>query len=93
MALYEYACAECGSFEIALPIGTAPAAARCAACGAEAPRRFSPPSLTAPTASLRRAREGAERSAHEPAITGAPPPIQRGRPRRPNPLHAGLPRS
>ena len=92
MTLYEYTCARCGSFEIALPIGTAPAAARCAACGAEAPRRFSAPSLPASGASLRRAREAAERSAYEPVVTAGPPASPRVRPRPPNPLQARLPR-
>jgi putative FmdB family regulatory protein len=91
MAAYEYACGACGVFELSRPIGTAPSAATCPICGERSPRRLSMPALTAPRAPARRARELAERSAHEPDVTGRPPLPPRRR-QIANPLRAKLPR-
>jgi hypothetical protein len=75
-------------------MGEAASAETCPACGDAAQRVYTAPALTAPNAPLRRARDAADRSAHEPAVTtGGPPPQARPRPARPpNPLHAKLPR-
>jgi len=79
-------------FEAVRPIGVAAAQEHCPACGRDAARVFSPPVVTSPGSPLRRAREAADRSAHEPAVSGRPPspPRRRAGPR--NPLHAKLPR-
>ena len=91
MAQYDYVCGECGVFEAIRPVGAAAAQERCPACGRCAPRVFSPPALTSPRSPLSRARDAAERSAHEPGISGASPPSHRPA-RPPNPLQAKLPR-
>lgn len=92
VASYEYACERCGPFELERPIATAAAQEPCPRCGAVAPRRFTAPALTAPRAPRRRAREAADRSAHEPEVVAAPPPRPRAAPPPANPLHARLPR-
>jgi putative FmdB family regulatory protein len=43
VAIYEYRCERDGSFEITLPIGTAPASIACPQCADEAGRVFSTP--------------------------------------------------
>jgi len=90
MARYDYVCAECGIFETVRSIGTAAATERCPGCGRAASRVYSPPALISPGSPLRRAREAADRSAHEPVVTGAPPALPRTRTL--DPLHAKLPR-
>ena len=41
MALYEYACDECGDFLAKFPLGAAPRTEICAGCGQARPRRYS----------------------------------------------------
>jgi putative FmdB family regulatory protein len=92
VALYEYACRSCGPFEVRRALGSAPGEEACPRCGAPAARVFGAPAIASPGSPLARAREAAERSAHEPAVVrGAPPPDRRVR-RSANPLHANLPR-
>jgi putative FmdB family regulatory protein len=43
VAIYEYRCERDGSFEVTLPIGTAPASIACPECADEADRVFSTP--------------------------------------------------
>jgi putative FmdB family regulatory protein len=43
VAIYEYRCERDGSFEVTLPIGTAPASIACPECADEAGRVFSTP--------------------------------------------------
>lgn len=43
MAIYEYRCEADGTFELSLPIGTAPASVACPMCASEAGRVFSTP--------------------------------------------------
>jgi putative FmdB family regulatory protein len=91
VATYDYVCEECGVFEVVRQIGTAAAQERCPRCGCRAARVFSPPALTSPKSPLHRAREAADRSAHEPVVSRRPSsPPRRARPA--NPLHARLPR-
>ena len=45
MAIYEYRCQECGTFDVRHPIGEAPQEDTCGVCGRMAPRRYTPPSL------------------------------------------------
>ncbi|MEU8264242.1 zinc ribbon domain-containing protein [Micromonospora sp. NPDC048999] len=91
MATYEYRCRQDGSFDVALPIGTAGPSTRCPRCGTLAGRMFTPPRLTRTPVGLRAAMDRAERTAETPEVVGRPPG---GRPARrsTNPAHARLPR-
>ena len=92
MPAYDFECETCGAFELALAMSDAAAEADCPACGRRAARVFSAPMLTAPGSPVRRAREFAERSAHEPIVAARPPSATAVRRRAANPLHAKLPR-
>ncbi|MDQ3864775.1 MAG: zinc ribbon domain-containing protein [Actinomycetota bacterium] len=92
MALYDYLCKECGPFEVSRPLGTAGPREGCPICGRTAGRTYGPPAVTSPRSALNRAREAADRSAHEPRVLSGPPPRAARRPHSPNPLHAKLPR-
>ncbi|GAA2598577.1 MULTISPECIES: FmdB family zinc ribbon protein [Streptomyces] len=98
MARYDYACGHCGVFEVVRPIDAPAHEPTCVTCGAAATRVYAPPALTSPGSALRRARDAADASAHEPTVlhgTPAPPrgPARPARPARPpNPLHARLPK-
>ena len=92
MALYDYLCAECGPFEISLAFGTAGRRESCIICGRSAERTYNPPVVTSPRSALNRAKETADRSAHEPQIVTGPLPRTASRRRSPNPLHTKLPR-
>lgn len=92
MALFDYLCAECGPFEISRPIGTAESFEHCPACGHLAERTYSAPAVTSPGSALSRARDAAERSAHEPGVVNGTPPRTARQPKSTNPLHARLPR-
>ncbi|GAA4987732.1 putative FmdB family regulatory protein [Nonomuraea thailandensis] len=92
MATYAYHCADCGPFEVRRPIGTAGPAEPCAACGAPAPRRYTPPLLARTPAAEGRARQAQEAAAHEPQVVRHVP-AARSRPAPPpDPRWAGLPR-
>jgi putative FmdB family regulatory protein len=71
MPIYAYACADCGPFEAHRPASEAGAAGRCPSCGGEGRRVFTPPGLALLARPLRRALDGEERSAHEPAVVSA----------------------
>ncbi len=92
MARYDYMCRHCGVFEVTRPIDAPVGAQVCTTCGGTAMRVFSPPALTSPDSTLRRARDSAERSAHEPEVRTNLPARPRGTAHPPNPLHARLPR-
>lgn len=92
MALYDYLCVGCGPFEVRRPIGTAGTRESCPDCGRPAERKYGPPAVTSPRSALKRARETAERSAHEPEVLRGSPPRAVRRQRSPNPLHTKLPR-
>jgi putative FmdB family regulatory protein len=92
VALYNYLCVECGPFEVSLPIGTAGPDEGCPICGRPAGRKYTAPAVTSPRSALNRAREAADKSAHEPQILSGPPPRTASRRRSSNPLHAKLPR-
>ncbi|MEU3456759.1 zinc ribbon domain-containing protein [Micromonospora sp. NPDC006766] len=91
MATYEYRCRQDGSFDVALPIGTAGPSTRCPRCGAPARRTFTPPRLTRTPAGLRTALDRAERSAETPEVVRRMPGGLPAR-RSSNPAHARLPR-
>lgn len=92
MVLYDYLCMECGLFEVNRPIGTADRCENCPICGQPAERTYSSPAVTSPRSELSRARDAAERSAHEPGVVNGPPPRAARQPKSTNPLHARLPR-
>lgn len=92
MAIYQYRCAECGTFDVSRPIGTAGSAEPCASCGGEAPRVFTPPLLARTPRPLARALDAQEAGAHEPRVVERVPGAAR-RPAVPaDPRHARLPR-
>ena len=68
MAVYEFACEDCGGFEVTRPMAQAGLPAPCPACGATARRVFSPPRLALVDRPVRRALNLEEKSAHEPAV-------------------------
>jgi putative FmdB family regulatory protein len=76
MALYAFACAGCGPFELARPMAQAAEPACCPRCGAPARRVFTPPGLALLAKPLRRALDAEDRSAHEPDVVTE----RRGRP-------------
>ena len=92
--MYAFRCNECGLFDEAFPIGTAPAAAPCPACAAASAKVITAPRIGRGATGYSRAIEQTEASADRPPVlTGSLP----GSARRPvpvtrNPLHAKLPR-
>lgn len=93
MVIYQYRCARCGPFDLALPMGGARPESRCTRCDGTARRVYTAPALTRPGAPLTRALDAQEASRHEPQVVSAPPPARR-RPAPPaDPRHALLPRS
>ncbi|MEJ3750370.1 FmdB family zinc ribbon protein [Actinomycetes bacterium KLBMP 9797] len=94
MALYEYACAQCGPFDVRLTIGAAPDRYRCPGCERSARRVFSPPMLrqvaSRPLGALL---EQEEQSRDAPDVVSRVPPRSARRPLPPqNPMLAQLPR-
>jgi putative FmdB family regulatory protein len=67
MALYDYACAGCGPFELRRPMAQAGDPAGCPGCGRAATRQYGAPAVSRIAAPLRAAMEADRRSAHEPA--------------------------
>ena len=95
MAFYDYWCEQDGVFEIARPLGTAPASVACPACTSEARRLFSKPMLRSTPRELVAAIDHAEKTRHEPDIvTSLPPaPARKRTPVLPlTPTLRGLPR-
>lgn len=88
---YEFCCSRCGVFELALPMGEAPQEASCGSCGSPSSRRYLGAAVVAGTSPLAKAREAAERSAHQPAVTRREHAARR-EPERPDPRHTRLPR-
>lgn len=90
MAIYEYRCPECGPFDVSLPMGSAPQARDCAACGRPARRVFSAPGLTRTPPALAAALAREEQSREAPEVVSGPPRARTARP--PHPALARLPR-
>ena len=74
MAIYEYRCERDGSFEVARPIGTAPASIACPVCASEADRVFSSPMVSFAPRGLVAALEHEEKTRHEPDVVTSLPP-------------------
>jgi putative FmdB family regulatory protein len=93
VATYDYRCADCGSFEQQLPMGTATATVACPTCGRAAKRIFTVPmsSRTPKPLATMLAREEASRD--YPQVVDRVPSRGRPRPTPPNPALARLPRS
>ncbi|WUI01262.1 zinc ribbon domain-containing protein [Spirillospora sp. NBC_00431] len=91
MVTYQYKCARCGPFDLALPMGGARPEQRCGRCDGTARRVFTAPSLTRPGAPLARALDAQEASRHEPRVVTSPAPERRTKPPA-DPRHALLPR-
>ncbi|MFF4778248.1 FmdB family zinc ribbon protein [Microtetraspora fusca] len=72
MAIYEYLCPECGPFDVFLPMGTAPQARNCAACGGKARRRYSGPNLRRVHPALAAGLAMEERSREAPEVVHRP---------------------
>jgi putative FmdB family regulatory protein len=66
--IYEFSCADCGSFDLTRPVAESGAPARCPMCGGEARRVFSPPNLALLATGMRGALDREEKSAHEPGL-------------------------
>ena len=93
MAVYEFRCGKCGTFDVRLAIGTAPDRYRCPTCHAVARRAFSPPMLREVSKPVGVVLGGEAQSRDEPAVVSEVPP--RGRPAAtsaPHPALARLPR-
>jgi len=94
LTMYVFRCNECGSFDAAYPIGTAPASAPCPTCAASSAKVITAPRIGRGATGYSRAIEETKASADRPpVVTGSLP----GSARRPlpvtrNPLHATLPR-
>jgi putative FmdB family regulatory protein len=83
VAIYEYRCERDGVFDIARPLGTAPQTAACPACGHEAARVISLPTIKSSSRSpLFAAIEHAEKSRHEPEVVSSVPATGAKRPVR-----------
>lgn len=73
MAIYEYRCGRDGSFEVTLPIGTAPASIACPECADEAERVFSSPMVSFAPRELVAALEHEEKTKTEPDVVTSIP--------------------
>lgn len=81
MAIYEYRCVECGTFERSMPMGTATPSASCPACGRDGNRVFSAPMTSRTPGRLTEAFAREEASRDYPEVVDRVPP--RARPKRP----------
>ncbi|MFS2295141.1 MAG: zinc ribbon domain-containing protein [Actinomadura sp.] len=91
MAIYQYRCGECGTFDVSRPMGTAAAGESCAGCGGEASRVFSAPHLARTPAPIARALQAQEASRDEPRVVERAPSRPSAAPPA-DPRHALLPR-
>lgn len=74
MTTYEYRCDHDGeSFELSVPLGTAPPSISCELCGGEARRVFSKPMLTSPRRGLATMIERAEKTRTDPDVVTSVP--------------------
>ncbi|WP_089104572.1 FmdB family zinc ribbon protein [Streptomyces hyaluromycini] len=89
MATYEYLCSRCGSFDVKLAIGTAPAAYCCPVCAGAARRVYSSPGLTLTSHAVAALRLQEEQAREAPAVVSPLPPRRRV---PPHPAFSRLPR-
>lgn len=88
MATYEYCCSRCGSFDVKLPIGTAPARQNCPRCSGAARRVYSAPALAATSPAVTALHEREEASRENPEVVRRVP----AGPAAPAPAHPALAR-
>ncbi|MBZ9642248.1 FmdB family zinc ribbon protein [Streptomyces sp. PSKA30] len=91
MATYEYCCNRCGSFDVKLPIGTAPAERVCPQCANTARRVYSSPATAFTSPAVAGLREQEEKSRENPAVVTRVPP-KAAAPRPVHPAVGRLPR-
>jgi putative FmdB family regulatory protein len=91
MATYEYFCNRCGSFDVKLPIGTAPTEHACPQCSNTARRVYSSPATAFTSPAVAGLREQEEKSRENPAVVTHVRP-QEDALRPVNPALARLPR-
>ncbi|MET0964870.1 MAG: FmdB family zinc ribbon protein [Nakamurella sp.] len=94
MTMYVFRCNDCGPFDAAFPIGTAPSAAACPACAAASAKVITAPRVGRGATGYSRAVEQTMASAHRPQVVSGslPGSVRRPVPITRNPLHAKLPR-
>ena len=92
MAIYDYRCDDCGSFEQRMPMGTATTTVACPGCGRDAKRIFAVPMTYRTPRPLARMLAREEASRDYPQVVGRVPSRQQSRSMPPNPAHARLPR-
>ncbi|MEW2515555.1 FmdB family zinc ribbon protein [Streptomyces sp. NPDC046870] len=68
MATYEYSCSRCGSFDVKLPMGTAPAQWKCSRCDDAARRVYSSPAFASTPPAVAALRERSEKSRENPEV-------------------------
>jgi putative FmdB family regulatory protein len=73
MALYEYRCEHDGAFDVARPIGTAPASVACPECAGEAVRVFSNPMVSFAPRELVAALDHEVKTRYEPDVVTSLP--------------------
>ena len=80
MPIYEFECAEHGTFELTRPMALMREPAECPDCGGLGKRLLSAPNLATGSATGRRAAAVNERSQHEPRIVKRETPRPTGEP-------------
>ncbi|MFE9622918.1 FmdB family zinc ribbon protein [Streptomyces sp. NPDC006527] len=88
MATYEYSCNRCGSFDVRLPIGTAPTEQVCPQCSNTARRVYSSPAIAFTSPAVAGLRDQEEKSRESPTVVTRVPPGQTA----PRPAHPALSR-
>lgn len=94
MALYEFVCATCGTFELNRPISGDTASAACPTCSAASGRSWTSPATRLLAPGMRRMLDAQDASRHEPQVVSAVPGRERGSGPRvtTDPRHRRLPR-
>ncbi|MCD2141346.1 MULTISPECIES: FmdB family zinc ribbon protein [Rhodococcus] len=95
MPLYEFRCADCGPFDVSVPMSEVSASAPCPRCEQQSRRSLTPPRLGRGGSAAMRLHDATARTASEPdVVSGSLPGVSR-RPSRPvttDPRHRTLPR-
>lgn len=94
MAVYRFACPDCGSVEASFPMGSAPGDVACPECGGRAGRVFTAPNFSIANRAAYKLIDSTEKSAHEPRVVTSLPSTGAKAPARytANPKHLKLPR-
>ena len=94
MALYEFVCPSCGTFELHRPISAETTSAPCPTCSAASGRRWTSPATSLLTPGMRRMLDAQDASRHEPQVVTSVPGRVRGSGSRvtTDPRHRRLPR-